>query len=296
MPYKFTDAQIDHFAELIKKGSTLKDAAKVAGCKGDTLTKAFRRRGIVLAKYLHNPRQNSLPQDEIISRYIAGESELTLATAFNCSRGTISKILHNNFIPRRSGSEANCVRMSKFSIEERKKIVSQANSAMRGKNPIKRLTKKAISAENHQSIIKVGPGEIEIGEALKKIGHQIIRQKAIGIYNIDIVFGTVAVEVKFGTHSRSGATKSSKRIKQIIESGYKPVIVLFMDMTSIAEGLDDIVALLDSISRKPSLVGQYWVIRSGLQASRIRKPKNYGAATIESPPELVTSIRKVDIY
>lgn len=295
MSVKFTDELVNDCARRIMEGETLKSVCADIGCKGETLRKHFISRGIILAQYLHNVRQNSLPQEEIISRYIGGESEIALSKVFNCSRGTITKILRNHNIPRRSGSQANVVRMSKLSVEERKEIVRKANDAMRGTNPIKRLSKKAISVENNQAIIRIGPGEVELGEFLEAVGHKIIRQKAIGIYNIDIIFGTVAVEVKFGAHSRFQGTKTPQRVKCIFEAGYKLVLIIFNDTTAICEGIEEIVALLNVINGKPTTGSQYWVIRSGLHDSPIRKTKIDNSSKVPPPPELVTSIRKVDI-
>jgi very-short-patch-repair endonuclease len=182
-----------------------------------------------------------------------------------------------------------------MSFEERTELVKQANIAMRNSDPTNRLLKAAISVENGTACIRTGIGEIELYNALIDKGFNVTSQKAIGTYNIDLVFGSVAVEIKFGTQPRSNATKSIHRIKSICEAGYKLVIVIFCDITSVIESLDNIVALLDVVNRYPTSVGQYWVIRGGLQNSRVRNSKVYDDSGIPAPPELVTSIRKIDI-
>lgn len=75
-----------------------------------------------------------LPDAEIVRRYLAGESELALAAAYDASCGAIAKRLRDAGVRRRSGSEANVLRMRRTSPEQRKQNAAAAHAAMRGKS------------------------------------------------------------------------------------------------------------------------------------------------------------------
>ena len=179
-----------------------------------------------------------------------------------------------------------------MSIAQRRELVANANAAMRKPDPTVRLALKSQSGQSRWNGL-TGPGEHELHERLLKNGHEVITQKSIHVYNVDVVFGTVAVEVKFGAHGRFTSNISAHRFEKIIEAGLKPVVLIIRDVYSLRHGLEEMVALLETVHRKPSTSCQYWVIRCGLQDSTIRK-NNLSKCSLEAPPpELVTSIREV---
>jgi len=284
-----------YFKSLIEKGMSIGTVAKMVPCKHETLTKAFTFYGLVINRNVSAPTQSRLNRNEIVSRYLVGESELSIANFFKVSRNVIRSILIKNRTKIRSGSEANYVRMSKLSTEQRKQIVNNANNAMRIADPTRRLSLKAISGQIESNFGKlIGPGEKEISDALADVGFWVTRQKAIHVYNIDIVFGHVAVEVKFGTHGRFGTNVSIQRFKHIAKAGLNPVVLIIRDIESLQFCLSEIITLLQVVNCKPSSLSKYWVIRSGLHSSTIKKGNFINGAGIIPPPELVTSIREVN--
>lgn len=74
-----------------------------------------------------------LPNEEVVRRYQAGESEFALAAAFGTSRTVIANRLRKAGVQRRSGSEANVLRMERTDPAERKRNASAAHAATRGK-------------------------------------------------------------------------------------------------------------------------------------------------------------------
>lgn len=299
---KFTSGFLDHAQKLMSEGQETSDVARLLGCNPDTLSKALRARGLAVIhkKCIAHNKINNLPEQEIISRYFSGESEKSLAQNFNISRTVIRRVLRYNNIPIRSRSDAMFIRMAQYSENERKLIASQANIACRKRTSDKwkasaRITAKNVESKGIHRGGVFGIGEQELFNALVVAGESPIRQKAIDVYSIDIVFRSVAVEVKFGSGGGKIRDKQSvSRLEHITKLGLKLAFVHFVDIIA-TQSLDDIIALLYSVDRKPSSPGQYWVIRSGLQTNPRIGGKSAKFTGIIAPPELVTSIRKINI-
>jgi hypothetical protein len=72
-----------------------------------------------------------LPDEDIVSAYLKGDSELSLSKRFGVNRWTITRRLRDAGIIKRGASEANKIRMSRLSKEERLALVSSAHAAWR---------------------------------------------------------------------------------------------------------------------------------------------------------------------
>ena len=108
--------------------------------------------------------------------------------------------------------------------EQRKESAQAANETIRNmpKEFHEESSKKqAIKKQQTQS--KVGLGEIEVYNACEKIGYKPILQKAIGVYNIDLAVGNIAIEVYNTTRSPHKEPKLIKRTVQLLKSGYHVV-------------------------------------------------------------------------
>src|SRR5699024_7131513 len=76
--------------------------------------------------------RNDFDINDLISRYLSGESVKHLAESFGFSRQVVYRVLRNANIKPRNRSESMYVRMAQTPPEERKRLASAANEAKRG--------------------------------------------------------------------------------------------------------------------------------------------------------------------
>lgn len=199
-------------------------------------------------------------EDDLVRRYIAGESEKALAEAFGISRSPIRRVLLEAGVPIRGRGDAMTVRMGKTSRDERMALTEAAHAAARGSvRPESSLIKKAQTVEAR--LTNVSPAEVSLTAMLRARGLSVIQQKAVGKYNVDIATGTVAVEVLGGSWHR--AKKHRERLRYLLESGWD-VIYVWVDgrLFPLGSGAAEyVVAHVKSRERNPTAGRCYRVIR-----------------------------------
>lgn len=256
MPKKMTAAQLEHARSLVESGATLKFAASEIGFSPDVLSVKLRALGVDTIKGKGHPAHNrkELDSAEIVRRYISGESELSIANSLGVNRFTIRRRLKENNIVTRNQSAAMFIRMARTPFDERRALSRNAREA--------HMENMRTNASHYSR----GPGEVEISELLKSLGHEVECQTPFGANNIDITIGKVAIEVKF---NRGGSFDfGTDRVKELVECGYHVVFVGFDDLSCISERLEEIVAFVDFACRHPTSLGQHWVIRCHRYARR----------------------------
>lgn len=209
-------------------------------------------------------RRIVMPDDEIIRRYQAGESENALAESFDVSRTLIRhRILEAGITPR-SGSESMVIRLAGMTPEERKKFVTPAQDAARGRvHSLDEKLRRAQTREQRQS--HTSPAELLLQRWLSDRGIESTPQKAIGPYNADIAVYPVAVEIFGGGWHASGrhASRAAERYRYILDQGWA-VIVIWVDNRNHplrVEAADYVASLIEQSRSDPSIRGKYWVIR-----------------------------------
>ena len=298
MVRKFTETFLDYAAKLISEGVGLSKVAVKLGCNADNLSKELRARGVIIKRVLppaHNTI-NHLNESAIVEEYINGGSTKEIAAKNKVSRNVITRIIRKNCITERNRSESMFVRMSKTSAEERQRISKNAHDAVRGMTrSVAQGIKTAKTCEVNGSArgAMFGPGENELYNKLVEAGYLVTRQKAFNVYSVDLVFGSVCVEVKFGASCGLRSNRFTKRIEHTFKAGYTLAVVAIHDNTALVEGLDQIVTLLNFVSCQPPAPCQYWVIKCGLQTSPVARFNRNNLTGKTPPPELVTSIRKI---
>ena len=236
----------------------------------------------------------NIAPEKVVPCYINGESVLSIATRLGVSRGVINRIISENGTIIRNQSAAMFKRMEQTSSEERKRLVKAAHDAIRGTkrtDSTKRLA--AISRERHPSEYHIGKGEIELRDELIKRGFTVFFQKAIDIFNIDILFNTIAVEVKFRTST--SRFRLIKRIPELAKRKLKLVVIDFRDDAAVNCCLDEVIALLECVDRKPSSASKYWVIRCGFQMNPGIRGNNVNKSLIVPSKELFCTMREHNI-
>lgn len=161
--------------------------------------------------------------DDLVRRYLSGESEKALAEAFGVSRGPIRDRLQKAGVEMRGRSEAMFTRMSRTEPEERSRLASAAHAARRGQKDDPESLSRRAAAREGKIDGNVSPAEVLLLRDMRSRGLDVIPQKAIGPYNVDVATGTVAVEILGGTWHR--AKRHGERLRHILDSGWDVIYV-----------------------------------------------------------------------
>lgn len=210
-----------------------------------------------------NPRRLILPVEEIIARYIAGESENAIATAFGVSRGCIRKRLTESNINIRRQTDANRLMMSKRTPEENARNCEAAHKAAQGRKcSFEERCKCALSREANPS--NIGAGELIVQSKLFNAGIDTIPQRAIGPYNCDLAAAPVAVEIWGGNFHWFGRkfAREPKRMYYLLNSGWHIFVInvwgvnkKFFDAST-----DQLIAFIQKARSNPSGRCEYRMI------------------------------------
>lgn len=178
----------------------------------------------------------------IVRRYIAGESEFSLAQTFRVDRSSIAARLRAANVPRRNRHQANNTR---FLDPHQRAIVAR------------------------KAHLSMGKGEIELLGMLNQRGYFPMRQGIIEGYNIDLALPSVAVELHWRTDdplSRFTKASQRQRIIQLTNWGWH-VIYIWVDNSHplSAAAVNDIITFAQTAQRNESGIGQYRVIRGGAE-------------------------------
>lgn len=273
MPNKMRNLDIDyiisrHFDEKI----AIRVIAKELGCSDTAILARLAATGKkplssgVISK-ANAVRARSQISGDVASQFTQGASVKSLAVKFGRSRSVINACLADHGIKTRCRSDSMYLRMSKTSFEDRKKLTEKANQAIRAKpssfhkeNAEKQAITKAVS------LSKVGAGEVEFMNSIKAKGFNPVPQLAVGVYNLDIAVGNLAVEVHANTGHPHTMPRLLRRIKDLLNCGYNVLYIKTLyepskcatDWTACA---DYAVTFIDETSCLPSRACEYRVIR-----------------------------------
>ena len=254
MAAKIPTDRMDNAIQLYLAGETVEKIRAATGVAFTTLSKERQARGIP-------PRsEHTLPIGEIVDAYLAGASENALAVQHGVSRGTIAKRLNGAGIERRGLSEAGVTRNQKLTPSERKSQVAAANRAARMRT-VPQVTKLRNALHVEAAGQSDSAGEATLAAMLEERGLAPIKQRAIGVYNVDMAILPVAVEVLGGGWH---AVKSvhAERTPYILDEGWHLLMVWdYEGRSALGPGAANyIVAFLDEIRRNPPATSQYRVI------------------------------------
>ena len=218
----------------------------------------------------------------IIKAYLAGESELSISKRTGLERIVIRRRLLENGIAIRSGSEANRIRMSRFSKEERCALTQNSHAA--AKAIPQRQRTEMLEKTAKAKIKRIGQGEDEIIQYFFDADIPIERQAAIGIYNIDILCGTIAVELRKLPGSGQERRRFSERTKYLSERGFTLIIIEFSRLEQLLRNANEVIALIKQSYCLPAPSRKHRVIRCGSNRfTRVRN--NLGQLTAIPTPE-----------
>ena len=159
-----------------------------------------------------------LDVDDLVRRYTGGESEKALAKSLGVTR---------------KSSAGDCSRPGSSPGTEREHVPPHGSDSPRGTRPARqrrprRRARPSVPPEPETRRTAatgrpgltgrtVSPAEIMLAGMLRDAGLDVIHQKAIGPYNVDLAAGSVAVEVFGGGWHRRQA--EGERLRYILDAG-----------------------------------------------------------------------------
>jgi very-short-patch-repair endonuclease len=200
--------------------------------------------------------------DNAISDYLSGMTGQQVAIKYNITRQTLNKRLNERGYAHRGRSAAQQLKMDKSTPEFRKSITQAAHYAVRGSvRGFDELCRKAIRKQGSEI---VSAYEIDIANELAARGIDVIHQKAVGPYNVDVAAFPVAVEVFGGGWHFYGRhiARTEQRIRYLGDSGWHVLMVCVTQYYTVTrETLDYIATYIKTARSAESERREYRVIR-----------------------------------
>ncbi len=199
----------------------------------------------------------------LIELYAGGKSVYSMSRMFGVDRGVVRRRLTEAGIILRNRSDAQSVRNSKLTAEERTANIRAAHAARRGaKDTWATLALRAKAIE--RSLSKIGISELMFAKLLAERGILSEAQKAVGKYNIDLACFPIAVEVhRNGSHPLR-LERNRKRLMYLRKRGWCVLFVWFNPWKNseiLPIHADEAVTLIKLARRNPPEWGKYRMIR-----------------------------------
>jgi hypothetical protein len=170
-------------------------------------------------------RRLDLDAEEIVRRFVAGESVFALAQHYHAGLQTIRRRIREAGVPLRNCSEAGLVRTAQLSAEERVTPTEAAARARRARPSSEHaLHRQAVARQRRWDERALSDAGHIIVRMLKSRGYMVDCFTPVDRYNLDITVGAVAIEVL--TNARCASSKrEGQRLRRIMEHGYSVIFV-----------------------------------------------------------------------
>lgn len=214
---------------------------------------------------------DSINTNDAIKRYLAGESEKSVAKSLHVDRGSIRRMLIRNGVKRRNRSESMFTRMSFASPEERQAISKAAHDAVRGMKRTKNeLIRRALTRQIGGQYI--GRGEKELNQWLIERGLETIPQMAVNSCNIDIAIPPVAVELLITSSDPMKRFYDRKKIEYLCTHGWNVLYIHIARLEYLSEKHADYIrTYIDLVRADPSIIGEYRMIGRNADMIALRR-------------------------
>jgi len=160
----------------------------------------------------------TLPIGEIVSLYNSGVSELAIAKQFLVSRGAIRQRLIETGTKIRGQSDAETLKWTKMSEQQRLRQVKAAHDAVRGKKRSREESIKKALARQQSPFL--APLEQQLLNVFRQYEIKVVPQFAMEIYSVDFAVPEIklAIEVDGGNWHDCTAKRSQDMGKEVILS------------------------------------------------------------------------------
>lgn len=274
MAAKIDPAKLDDTIRLYLAGKPINEIIATTGVTRTSLHRERKRRGIPTR---FETADAAIPFDQILLAYESGASEYALGRQYGISREMIRKRLIQAGVEPRGRSQAGTIRVANMTPDERKLQAAAANRAarMRTTPHIDKLRKALL---NELAGVEGSNAELYVATMLENAGLEPIRQRAIGVYNVDLAMLPVAVEILGGGWHSAKATHA-ERIPYILDEGWNLVMVWdYEGRSAIGQGAAEyLVSFTEEVRRNPPATSQYRVItgKGELLAARGREDNEF---------------------
>lgn len=168
---------------------------------------------------------------QIIYYYQRGVASYLIAEKFGVSNSYVRKLLTKNNVKLRGHNVTNKMSAAKRTPEENKRITKAASKANLGStHTLLHRSKLAISRQINPQVDPVY--EKPLVDLCKKLGIQVIPQKAFYKYNVDLYFVKENVVVEIfggGFHNKQDAIDLFNNKMQYLSSKNIPVVIVWSD-------------------------------------------------------------------
>ncbi len=258
--------------DAVKRYLAGESTCQIAKSLGVTLSKVewqINKRGLRRGSSESARRRHATPaidESAVAARYAAGETAQSIALNLGCSINVIQRIAKLYDIPVRSLAETKRAWYAKSTKEQRLALTQAAHDATRGRSRSNEdLCKIAVGCEKGIGK-RIGPDEATMIGYLVATGCEVVPQKAVGRYNLDIALteSSIAVEMFGGGWHAQGAlaTNHRKRFDYLINNGWLPIIVWTVPLYPLSVAAHDyIVAIHKARCRGETMRSEEHVIR-----------------------------------
>lgn len=270
MSIVINDVNTDQVIKLRSSGVMPVQIAKILGISVSLVYKRIQASGVKFK----NPRFVELSESDkkiIISAYESGigVSGIPAHTGIKCAPSVIAKFLKPIYGNLRNRSEQQFARMAKSTPEQIAKLTESAHMAARGRvRSVCEKEKRAKTLEG--SFNKRSKLERLVFNSIAEFFPNAVPSKAVGVYNLDIGVGNVAVEIFGGGWSYSDKGRVSKylgRTKKLAELGYNTVFIVFARKSADIFDSDNLIQQIKIASLNPASSCKYRVIWGDFNAA-----------------------------
>lgn len=200
----------------------------------------------------------------IVQLYRSGLSENQIAKHLGVSRTAIRKRLIKAGITPRTQSEAESLKWSQFTPEQRRQQVAAANKACRGRvHSEEERIKRAQTTYVRQ--LRISANEQRLADMLRAQGLTVEQQFPVYTCNVDLAVhpGPIAVEVHGGGwHSAEGhRLKLLRKREQLFSRGWALIEVWVDGRYKVWDAMaNELVTLCHQLGRLPAVSGEHWVV------------------------------------
>lgn len=256
---------VNDTVNLYLSGVSVTSIARDNHCSVKAILNCLNREGVYMngrdwKNYLF--RKTGLMPADLLAMYNSGLWKNEIASKIGISEGAVGKYLSYLGVPLADNKSQATKRIHERGGKNWSKAVTySAHNAVKG---MKRTEESLIQRANTlESIGRFGSTmERVLFDMLAERGICAIPQKAFSKYNIDLMVGNVAVEVTGRGRKAKDIPAMKEKIKLILNSGYSMIWVWTNTAFPVEDGAADYIAsYFKQISRDPSLIGEYRVIR-----------------------------------
>jgi hypothetical protein len=209
------------------------------------------------------PRGIHYDLDDLVRRYQAGESALSIGRSYNVGSVSITFQLKKLGIPIRNNRDAALWRIMHEGPNAYMRGMRAAHRKIDGRaQPWVQGLARARTREIKQ--IGIRESEQRLAGYLRELGYEVTHQKAIDIYNIDLWLpeSEIAVEVYLSGRAQLDSPLNSRRLIDLAYRGVTIVYVLATKTRNIDARAAQYIATFSQLTqRNPTLRGEYRVIR-----------------------------------